>query len=162
MQTQEIQTLTKTSIKLQEQLVRSGERLHQVSKPSFCYSYNNVTWCWVLMIDRRMKSLRSSSRSARFWSTRCKALQQKKKSGKCVEHHWRSTRADVHLDWNLWYPIKGVEGRLSAENASLTRERNNLSDILSNMQSMHGEMERNSSDLRRRAENQVTKLEARM
>lgn len=51
---------------------------------------------------------------------------------------------------------------MSAENASLARERNNLSDILSNMQSMHGEMERNSSDLRRRAENQVTKLEARM
>ncbi|WAR55491.1 hypothetical protein PtB15_6B232 [Puccinia triticina] len=57
---------------------------------------------------------------------------------------------------------KGVEGRLMAENASLTRERNNINDILRNMQVMQGEIERNAEDSRRRLETQLSKSETQL
>ncbi|KAA1133933.1 hypothetical protein PGTUg99_032841 [Puccinia graminis f. sp. tritici] len=57
---------------------------------------------------------------------------------------------------------KGVEGRLVAENTSLTRERNNINDILRNMQVMQGEIERNAEDSRRRLETQLSKSEGQL
>ncbi|KAI9626105.1 hypothetical protein H4Q26_015850 [Puccinia striiformis f. sp. tritici PST-130] len=57
---------------------------------------------------------------------------------------------------------EGVEGRLVAENTSLTRERNNINDILRNVQVMQGEIERNAEDSRRRLENQLSKAETQL
>lgn len=57
---------------------------------------------------------------------------------------------------------KGVEGRLQAENTSLARERNNINDIMRNMQVMQGEIERNAEDSRRRLEGQLSKVEAQL
>lgn len=115
LQTQEIQSLTKTSIKLQEQLVQNEMRLHQANE------------------------------SATELKTRCTVLQH--------QVHTLTTEKEV------W---KGVESRLTAENANLIRERDGISGILKNMRSMQGELERNSADGRRRLENQVTRLEARV
>ncbi|KAG0149112.1 hypothetical protein CROQUDRAFT_653921 [Cronartium quercuum f. sp. fusiforme G11] len=115
MQTQEIQSLSKTSIKLQEQLVQSESRLHQANE------------------------------NATELQSKCTVLQH--------QVYTLTTEKEV------W---KGIEARLAAENTSLIRERNSLSDILSNMQSMKAELDRSSSDSRRRLENQVTKLENRL
>jgi hypothetical protein len=68
--------------------------------------------------------------------------------------------------WSNWldttYSLQGVEGRLMAENTSLTRERNNINDILRNMQVMQGEIERNAEDSRRRLETQLSKSEGQL
>ncbi|CAH7677054.1 TPR/MLP1/MLP2-like protein-domain-containing protein [Phakopsora pachyrhizi] len=60
------------------------------------------------------------------------------------------------MEREVW---KGVEGRLTAENSSLTRERNNINDILRNVQSMQGDIERTNLESRRRLESQINKME---
>ncbi|KAI7965834.1 hypothetical protein MJO29_001582 [Puccinia striiformis f. sp. tritici] len=67
--------------------------------------------------------------------------------------------ASLTSEREVW---KGVEGRLVAENTSLTRERNNINDILRNVQVMQGEIERNAEDSRRRLENQLSKAETQL
>ncbi|GAA5926646.1 Mlp1p [Sporobolomyces koalae] len=54
---------------------------------------------------------------------------------------------------------KNVENRLVEENASLSRERAQLSDLMRNLQTMQNELERTGNDARRRLEENVIKLE---
>jgi len=115
MHSQEVQTLTASSAKLQDHISKSEMLLHQANE--------NVT---------ELKA-------------KCHVLQHQVES--------------LTSEREVW---KGVEGRLVAENTSLTRERNNINDILRNMQVMQGEIERNAEDSRRRLETQLSKSEAQL
>ncbi|PLW13850.1 hypothetical protein PCANC_16757 [Puccinia coronata f. sp. avenae] len=115
MHSQEVQTLTTSSAKLQDHISKSEMLLHQANE--------NVT---------ELKA-------------KCHVLQHQVES--------------LSSEREVW---KGVEGRLVAENTSLTRERNNINDILRNMQVMQGEIERTAEDSRRRLETQLSKSEAQL
>ena len=54
---------------------------------------------------------------------------------------------------------QSVETRLINENASLSKERAHLADLLGNLQTMQNEIERSGSDSRRRLEDQISRLE---
>ena len=54
---------------------------------------------------------------------------------------------------------QGVERRLSDENQSLSKEKAQLSDVMSNINKMHHELEQSVQNDRRRLESQVQLLE---
>lgn len=54
---------------------------------------------------------------------------------------------------------KSVQGRLVEENRSLAMERSHLSDLMSNVQKMHNDLERSGENDRRRLESQLQMLE---
>lgn len=55
--------------------------------------------------------------------------------------------------------LKSVQGRLVEENRSLAMERSHLSDLMSNVQKMHNDLERSGENDRRRLESQLQMLE---
>jgi nucleoprotein TPR len=56
--------------------------------------------------------------------------------------------------------FQDIQIRLVDENKSLAIERSHLSDLMSNVQKMHNDMERSSENDRRRLESQMQMLEA--
>lgn len=57
---------------------------------------------------------------------------------------------------------KNVEARLTEDNANLTRERTHLSDLMSNLQSMHNELERSGSEARSRLDATISRLQTEL
>ena len=54
---------------------------------------------------------------------------------------------------------QSVQGRLVEDNRILTVERSHLSDLMSNVQKMHNDLERSGENDRRRLESQMQMLE---
>ena len=54
---------------------------------------------------------------------------------------------------------QSVQNRLIAENKTLSVERSHLSDLMSNVQKMHNDLDRAGENDRRRLENQIQMLE---
>jgi len=55
--------------------------------------------------------------------------------------------------------FQGVQSRLVDENRTLAVERSHLSDLMSNVQKMHNDLERSGENDRRRLESQIQMLE---
>lgn len=55
--------------------------------------------------------------------------------------------------------LQAVQARLVEENKTLTVERSQLSDLMTNIQRMHQDLEQSGENDRRRLENQTTMLE---
>ncbi|KAF9077487.1 hypothetical protein BDP27DRAFT_1397327 [Rhodocollybia butyracea] len=68
----------------------------------------------------------------------------------------RSECANLRAEKNIW---ESVQSRLVEENKSLTMERSHLSDLMSNVQKMHNELERSGENERRRLESQLQLLQ---
>jgi nucleoprotein TPR len=68
----------------------------------------------------------------------------------------RTENANLKAEKSLW---KNIEERLSQDNESLTQERARLNSLISNLQSIQSEHERNDSETRRRLVSQSEKLE---
>ena len=68
----------------------------------------------------------------------------------------RTENANLKAEKSLW---KSIEHRLSQDNESLTNERARLNGLISNLQSIQSEHERNDSETRRRLVSQAEKLE---
>ncbi|KIK69700.1 hypothetical protein GYMLUDRAFT_519506 [Collybiopsis luxurians FD-317 M1] len=68
----------------------------------------------------------------------------------------RSECANLRAEKSIW---EGVQSRLVEENKSLSMERSHLSDLMTNVQRMHSELERSGENDRRRLESQLQLLE---
>lgn len=68
----------------------------------------------------------------------------------------RTENANLKAEKSLW---KSIEHRLSQDNESLMNERARLNGLISNLQSIQSEHERNDSETRRRLVSQAEKLE---
>jgi len=55
--------------------------------------------------------------------------------------------------------FQSVQSRLVEENRTLAVERSHLSDLMSNVQKMHNDLERSGENDRRRLESQIQMLE---
>jgi len=56
--------------------------------------------------------------------------------------------------------FQSIQGRLVEENRTLAMERSHLSDLMSNVQKMHNDLERSGENDRRRLEGQLQMLES--
>ncbi|KAF9255642.1 hypothetical protein L218DRAFT_1081738 [Marasmius fiardii PR-910] len=68
----------------------------------------------------------------------------------------RNECSNLRAEKKIW---ESVESRLTEENKSLSVERAHLSDLMSNVQKMHSDLERSGDNDRRRLESQVQLLE---
>ncbi|TFK24987.1 hypothetical protein FA15DRAFT_384092 [Coprinopsis marcescibilis] len=68
----------------------------------------------------------------------------------------RNECANLRAEKQIW---QGVEARLLDENKTLAMERSHLSDLMSNIQKMHNDLERSGENDRRRLEGQLQMLE---
>ncbi|KAF9556729.1 hypothetical protein CPC08DRAFT_75963 [Agrocybe pediades] len=68
----------------------------------------------------------------------------------------RNECANLRAEKKIW---ESVQGRLVEENRSLAMERSHLSDLMSNVQKMHNDLERSGENDRRRLESQLQMLE---
>lgn len=68
----------------------------------------------------------------------------------------RNECANLRAEKQIW---EGVQARLMDENKTLSMERSHLSDLMSNIQKMHNDLERSGENDRRRLENQLQLLE---
>jgi len=55
--------------------------------------------------------------------------------------------------------FQSIQGRLVEENRTLAMERSHLSDLMSNVQKMHNDLERSGENDRRRLEGQLQMVE---
>ncbi|EGN98500.1 hypothetical protein SERLA73DRAFT_169454 [Serpula lacrymans var. lacrymans S7.3] len=69
----------------------------------------------------------------------------------------RNECANLRAEKKIW---ESVQGRLVDENKSLAIERAHLSDLMSNVQKMHNDLERSGENDRRRLENQIQMMES--
>ncbi|KAH9480632.1 Protein MLP1-like protein [Psilocybe cubensis] len=70
---------------------------------------------------------------------------------------FRNECANLRAEKKIW---ESVQGRLIEENRSLAMERSHLSDLMSNVQKMHNDLERSGENDRRRLEGQLQLLES--
>ncbi|KAF8158177.1 hypothetical protein B0H34DRAFT_444170 [Crassisporium funariophilum] len=68
----------------------------------------------------------------------------------------RNESANLRAEKKIW---ESVQGRLVEENRTLAMERSHLSDLMSNVQKMHNDLERSGENDRRRLESQLQMLE---
>ncbi|ESK95244.1 filament-forming protein [Moniliophthora roreri MCA 2997] len=68
----------------------------------------------------------------------------------------RNECANLRAEKKIW---EGVQSRLVEENRTLAMERSHLSDLMSNVQKMHSDLERSGENDRRRLESQLQLLE---
>ncbi|KAI0338862.1 hypothetical protein BDW22DRAFT_1362157 [Trametopsis cervina] len=68
----------------------------------------------------------------------------------------RNEAANLRAEKKIW---ESVQARLVEENKTLTMERSQLSDLMTNVQRMHHDLERSGENDRRRLENQISMLE---
>ncbi|KAK7048611.1 protein MLP1 [Favolaschia claudopus] len=68
----------------------------------------------------------------------------------------RNECANLRAEKKIW---ESVQGRLVEENKTLAMERSHLSDLMSNVQKMHNDLEKSGENDRRRLENQVQMYE---
>lgn len=85
--------------------------------------------------------------------TECANLRAEKKIWE-VSHTFRgiSTRLNIRA--------QSVQSRLLQENKTLAMERSHLSDLMTNVQKMHNDLERSGENDRRRLESQLQHLES--
>ena len=68
----------------------------------------------------------------------------------------RNECANLRAEKNIW---ESVQSRLVDENKTLAMERAHLSDLMANIQRMHGDLVRSGENDRRRLESQLQMLE---
>ncbi|KAH9948873.1 hypothetical protein B0H21DRAFT_731535 [Amylocystis lapponica] len=68
----------------------------------------------------------------------------------------RNECANLRAEKRIW---ESIQGRLVEENKALAVERSHLSDLMANVQRMHGDLERSGENDRRRLESQIQMLE---
>jgi regulator of replication initiation timing len=69
----------------------------------------------------------------------------------------RNECANLRAEKNIW---ESVQTRLVEENKALSMERAHLSDLMTNIQRMHSDLERSGENDRRRLEGQLQMLES--
>lgn len=72
---------------------------------------------------------------------------------------WAAVRITSVPILTICYFLQSVQGRLVEDNKSLAVERSHLSDLMSNVQRMHNDLERSGENDRRRLESQMQMLE---
>lgn len=68
----------------------------------------------------------------------------------------RNECANLRAEKSIW---ESVQARLMDENKTLALERSHLSDLMSNIQKMHNDLERSGENDRRRLESQLQMIE---
>ncbi|KAH8082011.1 hypothetical protein BXZ70DRAFT_631748 [Cristinia sonorae] len=89
-------------------------------------------------------------------SIECNRYSEDIVAAKSAAEQLRNECANLRAEKNIW---ESVQSRLVEENKILTLERSQLSDLMANVQRMHGDLERSGENDRRRLESQIQMLE---
>lgn len=103
----------------------------------------------------------------------CNRVSEDLLSATNVVEQLRNEAANLRAEKNIWevgqnlhvirlpliFKIQSVQARLVEENKTLAMERSHLSDLMSNVQHMHHDLERSGENDRRRLESQIQMLE---
>lgn len=103
----------------------------------------------------------------------CNRVSEDLLSATNVVEQLRNEAANLRAEKNIWevgqnlhvmrlpltFKIQSVQARLVEENKTLAMERSHLSDLMSNVQRMHHDLERSGENDRRRLESQIQMLE---
>ncbi|CAL1712475.1 unnamed protein product [Somion occarium] len=86
----------------------------------------------------------------------CNRVSEDLLSSKSFAEQLRNECANLRAEKRIW---ESVQARLVEENRTLNVERSQLSDLMANVQRMHGDLERSGENDRRRLESQIQMLE---
>ncbi|THH00176.1 hypothetical protein EW026_g2304 [Hermanssonia centrifuga] len=86
----------------------------------------------------------------------CNRVSEEFQSASGLVEQLRNETANLRAEKKIW---ESVQSRLVDENKTLAIERSHLSDLMSNVQKMHNDLERSGENDRRRLENQIQMLE---
>ncbi|EMD40194.1 hypothetical protein CERSUDRAFT_112402 [Gelatoporia subvermispora B] len=156
------------TVRLREEVIaaqREANQLHAAlakanAKIEFLNDRHRMAQDQNMMQNRELENLTKRNQQLYDQYTRidieCNRVSEELLAGNGLVEQLRNECANLRAEKKIW---EDIQSRLVEDNKALTIERSRLADLMTNVQRMHGDLERSGENDRRRLESQIKLLE---